>query len=57
MEELNPEIVGEYTTLNDGEYFVIRNFNKMRAFFMTVVSANNHWMFISSNGALTAGQN
>ena len=56
MEELNPEILGEYTTLSDGDYFVIRNFNKMRAFFMTVVSANNHWMFISSNGALTAGR-
>ena len=28
----------------------------MRPFFMTVVSDADHWMFISSNGALTAGR-
>ena len=28
----------------------------MRPFFMSIVSNSNHWMFISSNGALTAGR-
>ena len=28
----------------------------MRPFFMSVVSDSNHWMFISSNGGLTAGR-
>lgn len=28
----------------------------MRPFFMSVVSDSHHWMFISSNGALTAGR-
>ena len=41
----------------DGEvYYKISNSNKMRPFFMSLVSNSNHWMFISSNGALTAGR-
>jgi hypothetical protein len=28
----------------------------MRPFFMTIVSDSNHWLFISSNGGLTAGR-
>ena len=28
----------------------------MRPFFMRIVSNSNHWMFISSNGGLTAGR-
>lgn len=28
----------------------------MRPFFMSIVSDSNHWMFISSNGGLTAGR-
>ena len=30
--------------------------NSMRPFFMSIVSDSNHWMFISSNGGLTAGR-
>lgn len=41
----------------DGEnFYCISNFDEMRPFFMSIVSDNNHWMFISSNGALTAGR-
>lgn len=27
----------------------------MRPFFMSIVSPTNHWMFVASNGGLTAG--
>ncbi len=37
-------------------FFKIRNNDKMRPFFMSIVSGDNHWMFISSNGGLTAGR-
>ena len=37
-------------------YFKIFNHNAMRPFFMSIVSDANHWMFISSNGGLTAGR-
>ncbi|MBC7555453.1 MAG: hypothetical protein H7195_00650, partial [Chryseobacterium sp.] len=37
-------------------FFKISNVDQMRPFFMSVVSDSNHWMFISSNGALSAGR-
>ena len=37
-------------------YYKIANSDAMRTFFMSIVSNSNHWMFISSNGALTAGR-
>ena len=41
----------------DGEKFLkIHNNDAMRPFFMSIVSDSNHWMFISSNGGLTAGR-
>ncbi|MEQ8702924.1 MAG: hypothetical protein RIC19_03345 [Phaeodactylibacter sp.] len=41
----------------EGEaYFKISNSNAMRPFFMSIVSDSNHWMFIASNGGLTAGR-
>lgn len=41
----------------DGEkYFKISNHDRIRPFFMSIVSDSNHWMFISSNGGLTAGR-
>ncbi len=38
------------------KYFKISNHDAMRPFFMSIVSDANHWMFISSNGGLTAGR-
>lgn len=43
------EIAGE-------QYFKLNDNDEMRPFFMSIVSATNHWMFISSNGGLTAGR-
>lgn len=37
-------------------FYKISNVDKMRPFFMTIVSDSNHWMFISSNGGLSAGR-
>jgi hypothetical protein len=37
-------------------FFKIVNSDNLRPFFMSIVSDSNHWMFISSNGALTAGR-
>ena len=43
-------------TINGEVYYKIANVDSMRPFFMSIVSSSNHWMFISSNGALTAGR-
>lgn len=41
----------------EGEkFYKIKDSDKMRPFFMSIVSDSNHWMFISSNGGLTAGR-
>ncbi len=41
----------------DGEsFYKIANSDTLRPFFMSIVSDSNHWMFISSNGGLTAGR-
>lgn len=37
-------------------WFKIPDHNSMRPFLMNIVSDSNHWMFISSNGGLTAGR-
>jgi len=47
---------GIYTTFEGEDFFVIENYNQMPPFFMTVVSSTDHWLFISSNGALSAGR-
>ena len=46
----------ERVTIDKENYFKISNSDKMRPFFMSIVSDSNHWMFISSNGGLTAGR-
>ncbi len=50
------EIKGEFVNLEEERYYKISNFNQMPDFFMSIVSASDQWMFISSNGALTAGR-
>ncbi len=37
-------------------YFKITNSDDLRPFLMTLVSEGNHWMFLSSNGGITAGR-
>lgn len=43
-------------SLDEELFYKIENINAMPPFFMSIVSNSNHWMFISSNGALTAGR-
>ncbi len=51
-----PDIRGEFVRLGKEDYYVIRGFQDMDPFLMSVVSGSDHWMFVSSNGALTAGR-
>ncbi|ARV14428.1 hypothetical protein [Polaribacter sp. SA4-12] len=50
------EVKGEMINFENEVYYKIANSNEMRPFFMSIVSDSNHWMFISSNGGLTAGR-
>ncbi len=50
------QVTGEFVTLNNERFYAIKNSDKMAPFFISVVSNSDHWLFISSNGALTAGR-
>lgn len=49
-------LTGELVSLNGELYYKISNVDYMRPFFMSIVSDSNHWMFISSNGGISAGR-
>lgn len=42
--------------IGQDRFYKISNSDTLRPFFMSVVSDSNHWMFISSNGGLSAGR-
>src|SRR6056297_362037 len=46
----------EYIQIENEVYYKIGNSDALRPFFMSIVSDSNHWMFISSNGGLSAGR-
>lgn len=50
------EITGKLVRFENENYYKISNSDAMRPFFMSIVSDSNHWMFISSNGGLSAGR-
>ena len=52
----NNQITGELVNYQNESYYKISNSHAMRPFFMSIVSDSNLWMFISSNGGLTAGR-
>ena len=43
-------------TINNEIFYKISGVDAMRPFFMSIVSDSNHWMFIASNGGLSAGR-
>jgi hypothetical protein len=49
-------VSGEFVVRNGIRHYRIHHTDQMRPFFMSIVSAYDHWLFISSNGALTAGR-
>ena len=56
MKHLDENIQGETTSLNGQQYYKISNYHQMPPFLMSIVSNSDLWMFLSSNGAVTAGR-
>lgn len=50
------KVEGNFVNIEGESFYKISDSNKMRPFFMSMVSDSNHWMFLSSNGGLTAGR-
>ncbi|WP_325894792.1 hypothetical protein [Grimontia sp. NTOU-MAR1] len=51
----NP-VKGQFVDSNGERFYRIENVDQMPPFFMSVVSANDHWLFASSTGCLSAGR-
>lgn len=49
-------VTGKYVDLDGERYFRIANCHRLPEFFMSLVGVSDHWMFVSSHGALTAGR-
>jgi transcriptional regulator of NAD metabolism len=50
------EVEGDFVSVRGEPFYRIANYDRMDPFFISVVSASDHWLFISSNGGLTAGR-
>jgi len=50
------KVEGEFVEISGESYYKISNYHAMDPFFMTVVSPSDQWLFIASNGGLTAGR-
>ncbi len=49
-------VSGEFIDMVGERYYVIRHVDRLEAFFISIVSDSDHWLFISSTGGLTAGR-
>ena len=49
-------VSGSFVEREGETYYRIANPDGLAPFFMSIVSDSDHWMFVSSNGALTAGR-
>ncbi len=50
------KVGGEIVNIDGEQHYKISNYDAMPPFFMSIVSESDLWMYISSNGALTAGR-
>lgn len=49
-------VTGSFLDYREQKYYRIIHYDKMKPFFMTLTSSDDHWLFISSTGGLTAGR-
>ena len=47
---------GEFVTMGDERFYAIHNVDALEPFFISVASNDDHWLFVSSTGGLTAGR-
>lgn len=51
------KVSGELVNIDGERFYKIEHVDHMPHFFMSIVSAYDHWLFISSNDGITAGRN
>ena len=56
IQQAPTQVEGEFVEISGESYYKISNYHAMDPFFMTVVSPSDQWLFIASNGGITAGR-
>jgi hypothetical protein len=56
LDNPNNEVTGAYVDRDGERYYLLSKVDRMPPFFISLVSASDHWLFISSYGGLTAGR-
>ena len=56
LKSADVKVDGGFVEIQGEQFYKISNYNLMPDFFMSIVSDSDHWMFLSSNGSLTAGR-
>ena len=49
-------VSGEFVSINDERFYIIRNYDRMQPFFISLANDSDLWMYLSSTGGLTAGR-
>lgn len=50
------DAIGGFVRIGSEEFYKIENYDKIRPFFISLVSHSDHWLFISTTGGLSAGR-
>ena len=53
---ISGEVSGSFVDIEGERYYAIGNVDKIAPFLISLVSDSDHWIFISSNGGITAGR-
>lgn len=56
LKQSDNQVQGNLVEIDGEKFYCIENYDIMPDFFMTIVSDSDLWMFISSNGSLSAGR-
>ncbi|MBE0676735.1 MAG: hypothetical protein IH591_18915, partial [Bacteroidales bacterium] len=56
LNQSDNKVQGSFLEIDGEKFYRIEHYDQMPDFFMTVVSDSDQWMFISSNGSLSAGR-
>lgn len=54
--QLENAVSGDFTQMDGDTYYKISHFDQMPAFFISLVSDQDHWLFAGSTGGLTMGR-
>ncbi len=56
LKQSDNKVQGNFLEIDGEKFYRIEHYDQMPDFFMTIVSDSDQWMFISSNGSLSAGR-